>query len=487
MTTNLAINVARGGGITLAGQIAKLGLLLVNLAVLGRLLTPQDFGLIAMVMAIVGIAELLRDFGLSSAAIQSRDLSQGQKSNLFWINTALGLGLGSLVLALSPVIAGIYGDMRLVGITCVVASVFVLGGVQTQFQVELTRRAQYGVLAITDVVSQVVGLSVGIIVAVAGGGYWALVALQVSAALTLCVARVSYAKWVPSRPSRDSDIRPFLKYGLHLGLAQALNYVSINAASVILGLNASAKAVGIYSRASQVVSVPINQFFGPLTNVALPSLARIDDDHEYFSAVVRLQFLLAYAGAIGFSLLSVIAEPFVAVLLGPQWMQVVPLVQILSIGAAFQCITFVTFWVFLSRAITKSMLIYNVVTKSIIVAAVVVGAQSGGAIGVAFGYSFGLVLTWPISLYWLYRAIGLRSLTLLRGGLRPLCVALATTSCGLLALWGVGSEGNGWQYLAGILAWGLAAGAFWLLVPWFRRDVRELMKSGRMMLRFGKA
>ena len=98
--TTLGSKAVRGGGATLLGQLVKVFLQLAGLVVLGRILSPTDFGLVAMVTAIVGVADVIRDAGLSSAAIQAKSLSAGQRNNLFWLNSGIGLALmGAICLA----------------------------------------------------------------------------------------------------------------------------------------------------------------------------------------------------------------------------------------------------------------------------------------------------------------------------------------------------------------------------------------------------
>ena len=87
---NLGKRAVRGAAVTVAGQAGKIGLQMLSVIVLARLLTPGEYGLIAMVAAIIGVADIFRDFGLSSAAIQAPTLSRVEQSNLFWVNTALG-------------------------------------------------------------------------------------------------------------------------------------------------------------------------------------------------------------------------------------------------------------------------------------------------------------------------------------------------------------------------------------------------------------
>ena len=101
---------------------------------LARLLSPKDFGLVGMVVAFTGVLSFLRDFGLSSAAVQRTTISEEQSSTLFWINILIGALLGLIALAMAPAIAAFYGDPRLFGITAVLALGFPFNAAGTQHQ-----------------------------------------------------------------------------------------------------------------------------------------------------------------------------------------------------------------------------------------------------------------------------------------------------------------------------------------------------------------
>ncbi|WP_125776229.1 oligosaccharide flippase family protein [Antribacter gilvus] len=114
---DLGRTAVRGGTWTVAGQALRALMQLAGLVVLARLLSPTDFGYLAMVVAVIGVGEVIRDAGLANAAVQARELTQGQRSNLFWLNSALGAAFTAAVVALAPLIAGLYDEPRLVEVS----------------------------------------------------------------------------------------------------------------------------------------------------------------------------------------------------------------------------------------------------------------------------------------------------------------------------------------------------------------------------------
>ena len=139
----LGRRAARGALVTVGAQGVKIVLQVVGVVVLARLLSPGDYGLVAMVTAIIGVAEIFRDFGLSSAAVQAKTLSKAQRDNLFWINTAAGGLLTVIVFFGAPLVALLYGRGELVGLTQVLAFIFVLNGMGTQFRADLDPSLTY--------------------------------------------------------------------------------------------------------------------------------------------------------------------------------------------------------------------------------------------------------------------------------------------------------------------------------------------------------
>src|SRR5450755_3343317 len=170
---------ARGTSITLATQCVRFALQFCSLVVLARLLTPADFGIVAMVTAIVGVADILRDFGLSSAAIQAKTLNNAERSNLFWVNVGIGAAGAAVIMLCTPLIGRLYGQHHLTPIIFSLAWVLIISGANTQFNAELSRSLRFKALAFADIGAQTLGIAAAITVAALGGGYWAIVVQQI--------------------------------------------------------------------------------------------------------------------------------------------------------------------------------------------------------------------------------------------------------------------------------------------------------------------
>src|SRR5713101_8395930 len=174
----------RGGLVTLTSQGTQFLMQTVSTVVLARLLVPAEFGMVAMVTAITGLAFAFADLGLSEATIQRKEITHDQVSALFWINVAVGLGLMLVTAALAPVLSRFYREPRLVDITLLLSVTFLIGGLRVQPDALLKRQMRFSSLAIRDVASYALAVPIAIAMALRGAGYWALVALPLMLNLT---------------------------------------------------------------------------------------------------------------------------------------------------------------------------------------------------------------------------------------------------------------------------------------------------------------
>ncbi|MEL4320447.1 lipopolysaccharide biosynthesis protein [Leifsonia sp. YIM 134122] len=480
-SSGLGARAARGAAVTVGGQGIRILIQVVSVVTLARLLSPQDYGLVAMVLAVVGVAEIFRDFGLSSAAVQVPLLSRGQRDNLFWINTGLGVVLAGIALLAAPLVGLLYREPDVVALTQVLSLTFVLNGLAAQYRADRNRQLKFAVLALSDVGGAAIGLGVAISTALLGWGYWALAAQQLTQGLVALVVLVGSARWLPRLPDRSADVRGLLRFGWHLVGTQLVGYITNNIDSVIVGVRFGAAQLGIYSRGFQLLMQPLGQLRAPTTTVALPVLSRLQNDPaRYDEFLVRGQQALGYTLVAGLGVVVAAADPLVAILLGPQWQEVVPILRILAAAGAFQTLAYVGYWVYLSRALTSDLLRYSMVTSVVKIACILIGSY-WGIIGVAIGYAAGPAIAWPISIIWLSTRTTIPARRLVLGALRMLAVATVAAGAGWLAA--VASTALGVVAEAAI-AIGVTLAVYAiiaLIIPPVRRDVAGIIAIMRLV------
>src|SRR5690606_8473966 len=300
-----------------------------------------------------GIGTILRDFGLSSAAIQAKRLSDRQRDILWWINSGIGLVLAIVVYFAAPLVALLYSEPALEPIARALAVTFLLNGMATQYRADLVRRMRFGPLAVIEVVVPAAALLGAIVAAMAGWGYWALVAQQVLQAVVFLVLLAAVARWLPGLPRRGTPMRGLLRFGWNLVATQLVNYAGNNLDSVIIGIRFGAVDLGIYNRGYQLLMVPLTQLRTPSTTVALPVLSRLNGDEQRYGAfLLRGQLALSWTLIAGLSIVVGAAEPLTLLFLGEPWLAAAPILALLAVAGILQTLSYVGYWVYLSRGLT---------------------------------------------------------------------------------------------------------------------------------------
>jgi O-antigen/teichoic acid export membrane protein len=384
---------------TLRGGLARFGALAANFVLkmgaimaLARLLSPKDFGLVGMVMAFTGVLNFLRDFGLSSAAVQRTTISEGESSTLFWINILFGALLGLIAVAMAPAIAAFYGEPRLLGITAVLALGFLFNAAGTQHQALLQREMRWTALAVISVVSLLVGAAIAIGAAEAGYGYWALVWMSIASPLAGTLGFWLTTGWVPGIPQRQIGVKSMILFGVTLTSSSLVSYVAYNAEKVLIGRFWGADAIGIYGRAYQLVNIPTEQLHSAVGEVAFAALSRLQDDPLRLKRYFLKGFSLLLGLALPITLACVLfAYELVFVVLGPKWQNAAAIIRLLAPAIAILAIMNPLEWLMFSTGLGARSLKIALVFAPSMIAGYLIGLPYGPK-GVAFAYSAVLTL-----------------------------------------------------------------------------------------------
>lgn len=389
---NLKEKTIRGGLARLVAQGANFALRLIALMVLARLLGPRDFGLVGMVTAFTGTLDLFRDFGLSTAAIQRRTVTDEQISNLFWVNLLVGALLGLLSVALAPAIAAFYHEPRLVAVTAVLGAGFLFNAAGVQHSALLQRQMRFTALSVIYTGSLLLGISIAIFGAVAGYGYWALVAMTVTVPLSATAGYWIAAGWVPQLPQRRVGIRSMIHFGGAVTLNGLLSYLALNLDKVLLGRFWGASALGIYGRAYQLVNIPTGNLNTAAGEVAFSALSRLQDHPTR----LRRYFLKGYSLVLAMTIPITTAcmlfpKDVTFVILGPKWSASADILLLLAPTILVLAIVNPLGWLMTSVGLIGRSLKSGVMFAPLISAGYVLGLPYGPK-GVALGFSASMVL-----------------------------------------------------------------------------------------------
>jgi O-antigen/teichoic acid export membrane protein len=428
----------RGGFARMCAQAASLLLRLGSLMVLARLLGPKDFGLVGMVTAFTGVLELFRDFGLSSATVQRTTVTDEQLSTLFWINIMVGGMLGLLVAAVAPAIATFYHEPRLVGVTIVLAAGFLFNAAGVQHSALLQRQMRFTALAVISVASLLVGTAIAIVGAMAGYGYWALVAMTVALPLINTIGLWMTTAWVPGRPHKRTGIRSMMRFGGTITLNGLIVYIASNFEKVLLGRFWGVDAIGIYGRAYQLVNIPTANLNSTVGEVAFSALSRLQGD----PGRLKNYFLKGYSLVLALTLPTTIAcalfaDDLVFVLLGPKWKDAAPIFRLLAPTILVFAIANPLSWLLTSIGLVGRNLKAAMVIAPCMIGGYLLGLRYGPK-GVALGYSAALTLCLLPLIAWCVHGTVISFRDILLVVSRPLasCIVAAGVAVGVRLLCG---------------------------------------------------
>lgn len=466
----------RGGVYVLVAQGIKLFLQMGSTMILARLLTPADFGLVAVVTAITGFVGMFKDAGLSAATIQRDHINHAQVSALFWINLVLSFFLMLIVIVIAPVVTWLYDEPRLLFVTIALAGTFIFGGLTVQHNALLRRQMRFKDLAAIEVISLAVGAVTAVIMAWQGCGYWALVGMTAGVVIVNCILAWALTEWRPGKPRRGSGVRTMLIFGGHLTTFSFVNYFSRNADNLLIGWYWGSAALGLYSKAYGLLTQPVRQFDQVVSTIMLPLLSRLYVDKERYGRSLKKMQRISVSLSMPLLVASAFyADVLISLLLGAQWVDSIPIFRILAVVAIIQVVARFTGWVFVSSGETAAMVKYGAIGSLLTVVSFVVGLP-WGPIGVANAYLVQNLIFAPVLMLAAIRIAGI-TLDEFLGTLKMPILSGTATLFSAVLLAKVEPAGG-----IHILTIGLAPalGFAVLLVPkWNREELAELVRAYR--------
>jgi len=442
-------HATRGAVVTGIAQAYRVALSFVSGIILARLLSPSDFGLIAMVSSCVALVAVIQDFGLSQATIQRERISQAQMSALFWLSVGFSLSLALVLAFCAPGVSWFFKDSRLTALTIAFACLVVLGGSQSQQLALLNRELRFKTLAGIDVVAVTVSTIVGVGIAWLTSSYWALFAASAVSTMVSLVCAWTLGSFRPGRPSFEGDFKEIVHFGSAISGFNIVNYFARNADNILIGKFYGGVQLGYYDRAYRLLLFPLTQTLG-LGRVLLPLLARLQSEPERYRQAYTETIVLVLAIAQPAIIVAIIfADDMIRILLGPNWTPAAPIFSYLGIAGLIQLANSPTGWLFLSQGRGNDYFVAGVYGALANVVSFVIGLP-WGPVGIAAAYTvseycFRIPLTWWIvgrkgairtwDLYWIaiphFIAAAITSLVLIGlstkvSAIGPLAFALIT-------------------------------------------------------------
>jgi PST family polysaccharide transporter len=422
----LRTTAIRGIIVTGGGTVFKAILQVLAIVVLARLLSPEDFGVMAMVFPIIAFATIFQQAGLGMAVLQRQSVTNEELSTIFWANVVIGTLIGALLVLVAPLVADFYSEPRLVALTAASGALMILSGLSSQHIILLMRRMAYGRLAAMDLGALAFGTCLAIAWAYFFRSYWAIFLLTFGTNAALLVMAWALDSWRPGRTAPLRHVRDVLVFGGHTTMANFATFWGQNLDKILIGRFVGSVAVGLYERAYKVVLLPVLFVHMPLFRVLVPMLSKSRSDPDRYRRLFITGFQLSlFVTLPGTLLLIVAAAEFVVFVLGQQWLDAAPIFAWLAIATLGQLATGPFSMIFVSQDRAREGMIASVVS-SIFASLAFVFGLSWGAVGVAAAYAISELIRAP-ALLWYATRVGPVSVRNIVSALLPffLTVALA--------------------------------------------------------------
>ncbi len=376
----------RGGAVSLVARAINAFIQIGSVLFLARLLTPEDYGLVGMVLAITGYATAQIDLGTRDAIVQRPKITEGEISALFWITIAIGTGFSLIISAAGPLIARFYHEPRLTMITMVSSLTFITGALTCQHYALLRRAMHFRDLGVIEVIANVLSAAIAVFVAFSGYHYWALVVRPIAVNVLLAGGLWLRCRWTPGKPDYTTGVKEMVKFGLHLGGFTFSDYVGKSVDKVAIGRNSGPKALGYYQNASFIYENLMGILVLPLHSVAVSSLSKVQSDTAQFRRLwsKALSTLTFYATP-AFGLLAVTSKDIVVILLGQKWVNAGIILSILALRGMPHSIERTLGWLHVSAGRSDRWMRYGIVAALAHIIALAVGFPFG-VMGIVTAY-----------------------------------------------------------------------------------------------------
>lgn len=374
------------------GKLFSLGTTLI----MARILSPADYGLMAIAMIIIGFIGFFNEVGIGAAIVQKSALTDQEVNGCFVIAIAISFLLFITTVACSPFIAHFYGNPKLEKIISVLALAFILGAISTVPMALLRRNMEFKAISNINVLSILMQSITSLALAHLNHGVWSLVYGFLIGSAVNCVGFFSLSTWRPRSLEGVYGIREasaLVMYGLHITSTRIFWYLYTNADKAIVGKLLGSKALGIYDMAFSLATLPSAQVTTLVVNVAAPLFSRVQENvSELTQVLLKLTRGLAYVTYPALVGMLVCSRELITVALGPTWSDVLIPFNALCLMGLIKSIDPLLSQVLISAGHAKKLAAYTAMCSVVMLLAVVIGATFDGLRGVSLVW----VIVYPL-------------------------------------------------------------------------------------------
>lgn len=378
---------------------------LVSTVVIARLLTPDDFGIVALAGSAYAFLALLGQFGFDSALIHKRSPDRSHYDTAWTANILVGVAVGMLTFAIAKPAALFFEDPRIEYVVYAFSVLSFAKGLENVGVVNFRKDLKFRGDFLYFVLPKVVSISVAIAAAFVLRNYWALVIGMITSQLvTLLYSHFSQ----PFRPRPSlSRFGELFNYSKWIIATNFIKYMSTNGLDIVLGKLLGTSAVGAYGVAKQIAFLPSEELLAPINRALFPGFSTVSDDpprvRNILARVLGVTGLIAIPAAAGIIVLS---ETLTLVVLGPKWLMVSDILGVLGFAGLVMAMRGALGPVLMARGLPKVLTVANTALLVVILPATIYLVPRIGVVGVAWATVAGGIVTTPILLHAVRRDIG---------------------------------------------------------------------------------
>jgi len=376
---------------------------------LARLLFPEDFGLIGMVMAFIGIAGVFIDMGLGAAIIQREDIQEIHLSSVFWINLTVALSISILCFLGAPIVSSFYNNSDILKLAKVLSFTFLFSGLSSIHRSILIRKMDFKYLAKIGVISAIISGTIGIVFAYRGYGVWSLVIQNYLSLIISSLLLWKGTKWLPSLIFNWKAIKPLWSYSNKLFISSILEAIYSRIDVFIIGKLFNSSILGYYSRGVTINQLVANYSSGSLNTVLFPALSKIQNDISQVKVkIIKFYNVAAFLAFLMGGVLFLTSEDLIVLLFSEKWLPTSKYFEILVLSSFVYPLSAVILTPLRSLGYSSTFLKLEIIKKIFLSIALIVGFTFGimeylyaltisQFIGLALnGYYAGKKINWTI-------------------------------------------------------------------------------------------
>lgn len=370
---------------------------MISLIVFARLLSPDDFGMFAILMIFVGFLTMFTDMGTSAALIHIKNPSDKLLSSVFYLNLLIGLMLSVFLILMSNPVALFFEIPKIEVLLEIISLTFIISSFGVVQKTLYEKHLNFKTITIIEMFAAVSSVIIGISAAFYGLGVLSLILQTLSYNILLVILLWIYSDWRPMYYFAQDDIKHIWQFTKNLSLFNIVNYFARNADNFLIGKFLGSSALGVYSVAYKIMLYPLQNISRTLLRILFPAFSHIQDDNKKFQKVyLRVIFFIALVTfPLMIGLMST-ADILVPVLFGDKWKNLHILLIILSPIGMIQSIVTTTGSIYMAKGNTKTLMKIGFISSTVTVLFFILGLPFGVE-GVAFSYLLSnLIMLYPV-------------------------------------------------------------------------------------------